>query len=117
MTKILLNHDIEVFPRTAKWILDNGFGDLPEPQLRALVNLLQPPDLMQKLSATMVERAQALNLPKRQLNDATMHFFIGATAAFVHAGHPSSDHIGMVAAMILAPRGYDEVKRQAQGGA
>jgi len=68
-------------------------------------------NMVQTIACKFVERSEALGYKGVKRDIAALDFFVGAASALRSAGHPESEHVGSVAVMIIATRGYVEVKR------
>lgn len=77
----------------------------------------------QTVMKDFVRRSQALGYKGKKRNDAAIDFLAGAIAALealkANRGNQTvaelSNHLCAVTAMLIAPRGYAEVERMAEG--
>lgn len=87
-----------------------------------MTDIRKIPDYLAEIARAFKQRAEGLadagiGLGKgKRSADAALHFFIGATVGLRLAGQPKrADHVGMVAAMLIATRGLPEVIELANG--
>ena len=65
----------------------------------------------QKLCVQFVERADYMGLKGKARETECLAFFVGASSALQTIDHPDKGHVLGCTAMIIASRGYGEVKR------
>ena len=65
-------------------------------------------NMVDRLAIAAVEQLDTLTGKKRE--DANIAFWCGAASAMHELGHPRTEHVNRVIALVIATRGYAEVK-------
>jgi hypothetical protein len=68
-------------------------------------------NMVQSLAIKFVERSEALGYKGVKRDNAALDFFVGAGAALRIVGHAEAAHVENVAVMLVAMRGFGELKR------
>lgn len=68
--------------------------------------------MVDRLALASVDQLDTLSGKKRE--DANIAFWCGAASAMHEIGHPSAGHLNRLIALVIATRGYAEVKNIAE---
>lgn len=72
-------------------------------------------EINDKIALAFKARAEMLGYKGKKRDDAALDYITGAMVGLYLAGKPvEADHLGVVAAMVIAPRGFREVERMAE---
>jgi len=70
--------------------------------------------MIKKLCRRCVTRQDLLQVTGKRREELSFEFLMGAAAALQEVDHPETQHVVQVAALLIAPRGFAEIKRIAE---